>query len=145
MCKSISAISANYYGENEKKWLMGWKWWFGQFFENFRNSHHMIITIIRSKNHFSKFIFRQKFLTNFRAIFGEKIKKGPFLKADTITIGWRHNYYGSKFFVVQNRKPNFDHQKRLETTRKHHFSTRNYNFELFFRGSHRKFHEKMGF
>jgi hypothetical protein len=47
--------------------------------------------------------------------------------------------------VVQNRKPNFDHQKRLETTRKHHFSSRNYNFELFFRASHKKFHEKNGF
>ena len=53
------------------------------------------------------------------------------LKADTITIGWRHNYYGSKFFVVQNRKPNFDHQKRLETFQKHHFWLEITIFELF--------------
>ena len=101
-------------------------------FQNFFwNSHHMIITIIRSKNHFSKFIFRQKFILLIFGQFSERNLKGPFLKADTINIGWRHNYYGSKFFVVQNRKPNFDHQKRLETSRKYHFLTRNYNFWAF--------------
>ena len=110
---------------------MGWKWWFGQIFRIFWNSHHMIITIIRSKNHFSKFIFRQKFILLIFGQFSERNWKGPFLKADTINIGWRHNYYGSKFFVVQNRKPNFDHQKRLETSQKHHFLTRNYNFWAF--------------